>query len=102
MDVVVPEAYKVGRKVSVNVSEAAEQKYDGGAGVRGYLHEAWKHFIRMHNSIDMVNIVSSARVQDPRWVLLIIVTQAYLQVPGQEAPLAPMVLPPLKCTMPNS
>jgi len=30
MDVVVPEAYKVGRKVSVNVSEAAEQKYDGG------------------------------------------------------------------------
>ena len=28
--------------------------------------------------------------------------QAYLQVPGQEAPLAPVVPPPLKCTMPNS
>ena len=37
----------------------------------------------MHNSIAIV-IVWNARVQDPRWALLIIYTQAYLHVPGQE------------------
>ena len=36
----------------------------------------------MHNT-DMV-IASNARAQDSSWALLIIVTQAYLQVPGHE------------------
>ena len=91
-------------------TEAAEQKYEWGWGRGGvrccktanYLRKARKNFIHMHNSIDRV-IVSSTWVQNPRWALLIIVAQAYLQVSGQELgggggglkpPLAPQVSPP--------